>query len=183
MFRLSARPSLRGGRTARLTLALVVLVAAGCASTPPRPRADPCLAVLAGLPDVSGRYLDIPSWRGRVVVVQFLATWCFPCIAIAPRLQDLEKRYGAQGLSVVAVGMDLEGSRVLEPFQQVLGLSYPMLVGSAALRDGETAFGHITTLPTTVIIGRDDTVLAAFKGVPAEGSLETFIEAALALKP
>ena len=139
--------------------------------------------MLAGLPDVSGRYIDIGGWRGRVVVVQFLATWCFPCIAIAPRLQDLEKRYGAQGLSVIAVGMDLEGSRVLEPFQEVLGLSYPMLVGNAALRDGQTAFGHITTLPTTVIIGRDDTILAAFKGVPAEGSLETFIEAALALKP
>src|SRR5450755_57996 len=98
VFRLSARPGLRGGRTARLTVALVLLVAAGCASTPPRPRADPCLAVLAGLPDVSGRYIDIGGWRGRVVVVQFLATWCFPCIAIAPRLQDLEKRYGAQGL-------------------------------------------------------------------------------------
>jgi thiol-disulfide isomerase/thioredoxin len=180
---LPARRSLRGGRTARLSVALVLWLAAGCASTPPRPRADPCLSVLAGLPDVSGRYLDIAAWRGRVVVVQFVATWCFPCIATAPRLQVLERRYGARGLSVVAVGMDLEGARVLEPFQEQLGLQYPVLVGNAALRDGQTAFGHITTLPTTVIIGRDDTVLEAFKGVPAEGSLEAFVEAALELKP
>lgn len=183
MFRLSARPGGRGRWTPRLSVVLALLVATGCASAPPRPRADPCLAVLAGLPDVSGQYLDVGAWRGRVVVVQFLASWCFPCIATAPRLQDLEKRYGARGLSVVAVGMDLEGWRVLEPFKETLGLDYPVLVGNAELRAGQTAFGHITTLPTTVIIGRDDTVLSAFKGVPAEGSLETFIEAALALKP
>lgn len=183
MLRVSARPGFGGGRPARLTVALVLVLAAGCASTPPRPRADPVLAVLAGLPDVNGHYVDVAAWRGRVVVVQFVATWCFPCIATAPRLQILERRYAARGLSVVAVGMDLEGARVLEPFQAQLELQYPVLVGDAALRDGQTAFGHITTLPTTVIIGRDDTVLTAFKGVPADGSLETFVESALALKP
>ena len=96
MLGLSARPGFRGGRTARLTVALVLLFA-GCASTPPRPRADPVLAVLAGLPDVNGRYLDVAAWRGRVVVVQFVATWCFPCIATAPRLQILERRYATDG--------------------------------------------------------------------------------------
>jgi thiol-disulfide isomerase/thioredoxin len=160
-----------------------LLACAGCAGTPARPRADPGIAVLAGLPDVNGRYLDVSAWRGRVLVVQFLASWCFPCIATAPGLQQLAQRYGAQGLSVVAVGMDLEGSRVLGPFQEQLGLNYPVLVGNAALRDGQTAFGRITTLPTTVIIGRDGTLLTAFIGVPTEGSLETFIEEALKLKP
>ena len=179
---LSARAGV-GGQPARLTVALSLLVLAGCASAPPRPRADACLAVLAGLPDVNGRYIDVSGWKGRVVVVQFLATYCFPCIATAPRLQDFVKRYGPRGLSVVAVGMDLEGARVLEPFQEQLALSYPVLVGDAALRDGQTAFGHITTLPTTVIIGRDGTVLAAFKGVAVEGSFQAFIESALDLKP
>lgn len=139
--------------------------------------------MLAGLPDVNGHYLDVSALRGRVVVVQFLATYCFPCFATAPRLQDFAKRYGARGLTVVAVGMDLEGSRVLEPFQEQLGLQYPVLVADAALRAGTTAFGHVTTLPTTVIIGRDDTVLAAFKGVAVESSFESFIESALDLKP
>jgi thiol-disulfide isomerase/thioredoxin len=180
---LSARPGFCGGRPARLTVALVLLASAGCASTPTRPRADPGFAVLAGLPDVNGRYVDVSAWRGRVVVVQFLASWCFPCVAIAPRLQDLEKRYAARGLSVVAVGMDLEGVRVLGPFQEQLGLNYPVLVGDTALREGKTAFGRITTLPTTVIIGRDGTLLTAFIGVPTEGSLEVFIEEALKLKP
>ena len=170
------------GLPARLTAALLLSLSA-CASAPLRPPADPCLAVLAGLPDVNGRHLDVSAWRGRVVVVQFLASWCFPCIATAPRLEDLARRYGARGLSVVAVGMDLEGSLVLEPFQAQLGLHFPVLVGDADLRAGTTAFGHITTLPTTVIIGLNDTVLFAFKGVPAEGSLEGFVEEALNLKP
>jgi thiol-disulfide isomerase/thioredoxin len=180
---LSAGSGFHGGRPARLTVTLVLVLSAGCASTPARPRADPGIAVLAGLPDVNGRYVDVSSWRGRVLVVQFLASWCFPCIATAPRLQDLEQRYGARGLSVVAVGMDLEGSRVLGPFQEQLGLNYPVLVGNSALREGKTAFGRITTLPTTAIIGRDGTLLTAYIGVPTEGSLEAFIEEALKLKP
>jgi thiol-disulfide isomerase/thioredoxin len=180
---LSARSSL-GGRASRLTSALALLCIAGCASTSVQhPRADPCIAVLANLPDVNGRFLDVSTWRGKVVVVQFLASWCFPCFATAPGLQLLEKRYGARGLSVVAVGMDIEGSKVLEPFQATLGLDYPLLVSNSALREGKTAFGRITTLPTTVIIGRDDTVLGAFKGVPTEGSLDAFVEEALSQKP
>jgi thiol-disulfide isomerase/thioredoxin len=156
----------------------------GCASAPPpqRVRSDPYIAVLAGLRDVEGRQVDVSSWRGRVLVVQFLASWCFPCVAIAPRLQLLEDKYAARGLSVVAVGMDLEGARVLGPFQEQLGLKFPLLVGDAPLREGKTAFGRITTLPTTVIIARDGIVLTAFKGVPAQGSLETFLEGALEQK-
>jgi len=180
---LSARSGL-GGRAARLTLALLLLMEAGCASTPVQhPPADPCLAVLAGLPDVTGRYVDVAAWRGRVVVVQFIATWCFPCVATAPELQKLEKRYGARGLSVVGVGMDREGAQVLVPFHEQLGLDYPLLVSDSSLREGNSAFGRITTLPTTVIIGRDGTVLAAFKGVATEASLDAFLEEALGRKP
>lgn len=174
---------LPGGRPARLTLALWLLLAVGCASAPPAPRAASYISVLARLPDVEGNAVDVAAWQGRVLVVQFLASWCFPCFATAPRLQDLLQRYGKRGLSVVAVGMDLEGAKVLGPFQEQLGLGFPVLVSDSALREGRTAFGHVTTLPTTVIVGRDGTVLTAFKGVPEQGSLERFIEDALAMKP
>jgi thiol-disulfide isomerase/thioredoxin len=176
-----ARAGLGGRRVARLTLALALACSAGCASAPraERVRAGPYFTVLAGFPDVEGRHVDVSAWRGKVVVIQFLTTWCFPCIATVPRLQDLESRYGAQGLSVVAVGMDIEGAQVLGPFQEVLGLRIPVLVADAALRDGKTAFGRITTLPTTVIVGRDGTVLVAYKGVPEQGGLESFVEDAL----
>ena len=183
MRRLSGRDGVRGGRPARLTLALVLLCSAGCASTPSRPKAGPYLAELASLPDTTGRFVDVSGWQGRVLVVQFLASWCFPCIATAPRLEKLAERYGKTGLSVVAVGMDLEGAKVLAPFQEQLALSFPVLVSDAALREGTTPFGRITTLPVTAIIGRDGTLLSAFPGVPAEGSLETFVESALAMKP
>jgi len=178
---LPARPRLRGGWAARLIGVLALGLWAGCASAPApsRPRADAYLATLATFPDLQGRTLSVSGWTGRVLVVQFLATWCFPCIATAPRLQDLEARYGSRGLSVLAVGMDLEGALVLGPFQEQLRLTYPVLVGNDALRAGKTAFGRITTLPTTVIVGRDGTVLAAFKGVPESGSLESFLEGAL----
>ena len=180
---LSVRTALLGGRSARLTFALVLLCTAGCASAPPRPRASAYVAVLAGLPDVNGRYVEVSAWQGRVLVVQFVASWCFPCIATAPRLQELLRKYGQAGLSVVAVGMDREGAQVLLPFQQLLGLDYPVLLSDSALREGNTAFGRINTLPTTAVVGRDGTLLTAFEGVPTEGSLEAFIDKALAMKP
>jgi thiol-disulfide isomerase/thioredoxin len=163
---------------------LALCVGAGCASAPSSAtvRADGYFAVLANLPDVQGRTLDVSALRGRVVVVQFVATWCFPCIATAPRLQELESRYGREGLTVIGVGMDQQGALVLGPFQEQLQLTYPVLVGNDALREGKTAFGRITTLPTTVIVGRDGAVLAAFKGVAEQGSLEAFLEQALKQK-
>jgi thiol-disulfide isomerase/thioredoxin len=114
-----------------------------------------------------------------VVVVQFLASWCFPCFATAPRLQELYDRYGQQGLAVIAVGMDIEGAQVLRPFADQLGLRFPMLLADDALRNGQTAFGKVGLLPTTLIVGRDGKVVSIYAGVAEQGTLEPLIETAL----
>jgi hypothetical protein len=70
-------------------------------------------------------------------------------------LQQIYDQDQARGLVAIAVGMDLEGPQVLRPFADQLGLRYPVLVADDAVRSGQTAFGKVGLLPTTLIIGRD----------------------------
>ena len=169
----------------RLLALLTLLGTLGCAgpstSGPPvgHPDASPYLSELERLPVLGGGWIDRSQLAGKVVLVQFLATWCFPCFATAPRLQELYDRYQQKGLAVVVVGMDLEGPQVLRPFADQLGLRYPVLVADDAVRSGQTAFGKVGLLPTTLIVGRDGKVLSLYAGVAEQGTLEPLIEDAL----
>ena len=169
----------------RLRALLALVWVLGCAGSSANvrpvghPDASPYLAELSRLPVLGGGWLDRSQLAGKVVVVQFLATWCFPCFATAPRLQELYDGYQQQGLAVVAVGMDLEGPQVLRPFADQLGLRFPVLVADDALRSGQTAFGKVGLLPTTLIIGRDGKVVSLYAGVAEQGTLEPLIADAL----
>ena len=179
-----AETSMRSPRR-KATRAIVVLLLwmAGCAgqsgNPPPKVDASPYLAELQRLPVLGGGWLDGSQLGGKVVVVQFLATWCFPCIATAPRLQEIYDHDQARGLVAIAVGMDLEGPQVLRPFADQLGLRFPVLIADDALRSGQTAFGKIGLLPTTLIIGRDGRVVSVYAGVAESGTLEPLIDEAL----
>jgi thiol-disulfide isomerase/thioredoxin len=175
----------QGTRRAAALLGLG-LALAGCAgqsaNAPPSGQdadATRYLAELQRLPVLGGGWLDGSQLGGKVVIVQFLATWCFPCIATAPRLQEIYDQDQARGLVAIAVGMDLEGAQVLRPFADQLGLRFPVLLADDALRNGQTAFGRIALLPTTLIIGRDGRVVSVYAGVAEQGTLEPLIDGAL----
>lgn len=116
-------------------------------------------------------------------MVTFLATWCLPCIAQLPILEKAQKQYGERGFRIVAVGMDLEGAEVLEPFAREYALPFPLLVADQRIRDGQTAFGHISSLPSSVLFGRDGRLIAAFAGLPVPAQLDELIARALDESP
>lgn len=116
---------------------------------------------------------------GRVVLVRFFATWCFPCLADLPVLQRLWEERSGQGFTVVLVGMDLEGERVLEPFAERYALPFPVLVADAEIRQGQSPFGTVSALPTSVLFGREGEVLLAYAGVAEPASLLRAVEAAV----
>jgi peroxiredoxin len=160
---------------ARLVLLWLVAVALGCAGA--RPSVAPLYAESLAVAD--GTRYSLEALRGKVAVVTFVATWCFPCLVALPALSDLENRYGARGLQVVAIGMDLEGPRVLEPFAEKYQLSFPLLVPSQAMREGRSPFGPIRELPSTFVLDRNGGVAVAFAGAANPEELRRLVEGLL----
>ena len=142
-----------------------VLALAGCRTGPaPLPGPSPYLKELV-LPSVGPTPYQLHQLSGRVVMVSFFATWCFPCLAELPTLEALQKEYGPQGFQVVLVGLDLEGERVLGPFADQYALNFPVLVSNERLQQGRSAYGLIPALPTTFLLDRGGSVAGAWKGM------------------
>jgi hypothetical protein len=94
-------------------------------------------------------------------------------------LNRLEREFGRRGFRQVLVGLDLEGRRVLEPFAQEYQLPYPVLVGDARLRSGNSVFGPIRELPARVLFDREGQVVAAYSGIVAPNALEAKVRSLL----
>ncbi len=111
-----------------------------------------------------------------MVLVKFLATWCMPCLAELASVQELQRAHGGRDFTVVAVGMDLEGALVLEPFAQQYQLTFPLLVADDRIRAGQSPFGRIAALPTTFLLNRQGQVVLAYQGPVAPDGLDALIE-------
>ncbi len=145
-------------------------------------------ATVAGAPrqitDLGGQELDLSAYRGKVVLVNFWATWCAPCRQEMPWMIEFQDKYAEQGFTVLGVGMDDEGRSVIEPFVQkeryeVSGvpraLNYPILIGNPKVGEQFGIFG----LPTSVIIGRDGKEVKKFVGLVNHEKLVKEIEGQL----
>ncbi len=162
----------------RRALACALLVGlVACRSTPEAVEAPGSgfLGALA-LPWVGPRGLGPQELSGQVVLVSFFATWCFPCVAEIPTLEALQRDYGPRGFRVVAVGMDLEGARVLAPFAEHYALNYPVLVADERIISGQSVFGPIRALPTTVILDREGRAVKAWQGMAGHEDVARALE-------
>ncbi|MGQ0507009.1 MAG: TlpA family protein disulfide reductase [Myxococcaceae bacterium] len=117
--------------------------------------------------------------RGRVVLVNFFTTWCFPCLGELPVLHKFQQEYGARGLSVVVVGLDVEEAKVLEPFAWHFKYAFPVTVASTEIKNAQTPFGRIAALPTSFLLGRDGKVVVAYQGLANSKDLKVYIEKSL----
>jgi cytochrome c biogenesis protein CcmG/thiol:disulfide interchange protein DsbE len=109
---------------------------------------------------LDGRPFALAKLRGKVVLLNFWATWCAPCQIETPRFVSWQKRYAAQGLQVVGVSMDDEAGPVRAAAKR-LGVNYPVVMGDEKL--GE-AYGGVLGLPLTFLIGRDGKIAAVYRG-------------------
>jgi thiol-disulfide isomerase/thioredoxin len=138
------------------------------------PRMGPAVGSL-GFVSVGEVAFEPRRLAGQVVLVSFLATWCFPCLGLVPQLATLQRQHAAEGFQVLAVGMDLEGARVLQAFAEHYELPFPLLLATQAVRDGTSPFGEVKALPTTFLFGREGELLEAFAGGVAPQALERLV--------
>ncbi|HEY3705444.1 MAG TPA: TlpA disulfide reductase family protein [Terracidiphilus sp.] len=110
--------------------------------------------------DLNHKPVNISSYRGKVVLLTFWATWCAPCQIEMPHFVDWQTRYGPSGLQIIGVSMDDDSSPVLA-LTRKRHVNYPVLMGDEQL--GE-AYGRILGLPVTFLIDRHGNIAAHFKG-------------------
>jgi peroxiredoxin len=129
------------------------------------------------LKDLAGNNVRLSDYHGKVVLLNFWATWCPPCKEEMPWFVDLQKRYGAQGLQVIGVAMDDSGEKAIASFAQRLGVNYPVLLGKESIAQ---AYGDVQFLPDTFYIGRDGRIVAHVQGLINRKEIEEKVKQALA---
>ena len=127
------------------------------------------------LPDPQGVRHGISEWDGKLLVMNFWATWCPPCLHEIPMLIALQKRYGSRGVQILGIAID-DGDKVRE-FADDVGLNYPTLHGQLDAIEVMSAYGNNTGgLPFTVFINPSGTIVARYAGVLNESAARALIE-------
>jgi thiol-disulfide isomerase/thioredoxin len=129
------------------------------------------------LKDVNNRDVHLASYKGKVIVLDFWATWCEPCKLEIPGFIDLQNRYGGKGLQTIGISVDDKADQ-LRIYQAQYKMNYLVLQGLDH-DDVQDAFGPIFGIPTTVIIGRDGTVCRKHPGITGKDVFEREIKALL----
>ncbi|UCG39226.1 MAG: TlpA family protein disulfide reductase [bacterium] len=121
------------------------------------------------LPAVDGAMVKLSDYSGKVILVDFWATWCPPCQEMIPVLSRIHRDYAGKGLVVLGVAMDREGLEVLGPFIHENQIPYRILMGN----DRTTrAFGGVATIPTLFIVDREGRLVRKLVGYHSYGELE-----------
>ena len=144
-------------------------------SAPDRVSKVDASAVLAtSLPDLQGVQQSISRWKGKVLVVNFWATWCPPCLEEIPIFVRLQQQIGARGLQFVGIAID-ERDKVVD-FARRNGINYPIMVGQLdAIELSKTAGNEKGGLPYTLILDRSGQVVSQHYGALTEQELVTII--------
>jgi cytochrome c-type biogenesis protein len=137
------------------------------------------------LKDLDGKNVELAQLKGKVVLVNFWATWCEPCRFEIPWLINMQQKYGAKGFTVLGVAMDEEGRSVVAPFVDkerfdVNGsrsqMNYPIVIGNDAAAD---KFGGLLGYPTSVLIDRDGHQIKRITGIISEEEISNLVESQL----
>ena len=126
------------------------------------------------LPDTQGREQSLGQWKGKVLVVNFWATWCVPCREEMPEFVKAQQEYGGRGLQFVGIAIDQVDK--VKPFATELGLNYPALIGGyGAIELSKTLGNRLGALPFTVVVDRSGRVVRTQLGPLKNGELKSIV--------
>lgn len=137
-------------------------------------------ALLAlSLPDLDGTSHTLSDWQGKVLVINFWATWCPPCIKEIPEFSAVARRHANSPVQFVGISIDSEEN--VRSFAERLDVAYPLLIGSGQTLSIAVALGNTSrALPFTVIVDRSGQIADVTLGTLNESQLEGKIRALLA---
>ena len=128
------------------------------------------------LKDMHGADVNLASFKGKVVLINFWATWCGPCRAEIPSLVELQDKY-RDDLTILGVSID-DPAEKLKPYADEFKMNYPVLVGNGH-QDMQDAFGPLYGIPVSVIVGRDGRIAKKHSGIATKEQFEREIKALL----
>ncbi len=113
------------------------------------------------LKDATGKNISLSSLKGRVIMINFWATWCPPCRQEMPSMEMLFQEYNKKGFEILAISSDSQGEKIVKPFMEFYELSFTALMDT----DGKvhSAYG-ITSIPTTYIVDKKGAIAQKFMG-------------------
>jgi len=142
---------------------------------------DMQLAAEWALPDLNGKTGKLSDYRGKVLILDFWATWCGPCRTLIPHFKSLHDQYKDSGFEVIGIAMDQGGVKVVKPFVEKHEINYPNYIGNNKVA---VQYGGLRGIPTTFVVTRDGRIYKKYVGVPpnARNTFETDIKALLGQK-
>src|SRR5258708_5338134 len=135
--------------------------------------------------DLDGKDATLTQYKGKVVLVNFWATWCEPCYIEIPWLIEMQQKYEAKGFTVVGISMDEEGKSAVAPFLtkerfnvngQKFPMNYPIVIGNDEVAD---KFGGLLGYPTSFLISRDGKIVKKVQGLISYEEFTKAIESQL----
>jgi len=107
------------------------------------------------LPDLRGHEVSVADLRGKVLLINFWATWCGPCVVEMPSMEKLYREFHDEGFEILAISSDLQGQMVTKPFKEQFELTFPILHD---LQQEVNATYQIRSIPASVLVGKDGVI-------------------------
>ena len=125
------------------------------------------------LTTISGDNVSLAQYKGKVLLINFWATWCGPCLEEMPMLIKLQDELGDEGLQILGISVDEEGEGVVVDFVEDYNINYPIAVDE--IGDMATGYGAQFAVPTTIVIDRNGKINHRIIGLVDEATLRPLV--------
>jgi peroxiredoxin len=165
-------------RLAAITIVAVLLGLVACSATKPartlvKEDKQRKHAPEFALKDANGKLVHLADFQGKVVLLDFWATWCGPCVIEIPWFTEFQRKYKDRGFEVLGVSMDDEGWKAITPFVAKRKINYRVVLGDDKTGD---QYGGLEALPTTFVIDRYGRIASVHVGLASKKDFEDAIE-------
>jgi thiol-disulfide isomerase/thioredoxin len=149
-------------------LLAAVVVAADVSPAPAREKPAPNFS----LKTAAGQTVELKKLAGKVVVVNFWATWCGPCRMEIPGMLDVYKKYKGKGLEIVGVSLDQKGWSVVTPYVEKTKIDYPIVLGTEQV---VSDYGNFQAIPTTFVVDKKGNIVGEHTGSMSKEAFEKLV--------